>query len=187
LSDCENAFEGERLVYSLLKETARPDRDFICWYIPEIQKKEADFIVFCRRHGLVVIEVKDWAIDQIKSADRRCFTLRISGKYEKRENPFQQAKGYVNALMEALKEDRCFLSNDPSHAGQVKIPIGRLVAFPNMAKEEYCQRGLEGLISLQSALFKDDFEATSEICRDTSGDKFHPKRSAEPALSLSEA
>jgi hypothetical protein len=34
LSDCENASEGERLVYSFLKETGRPDRDFICWYTP---------------------------------------------------------------------------------------------------------------------------------------------------------
>ncbi len=71
LSDCENASEGERLVYSFLKETARPDRDFFCWYTPKIKNKEADFIVFCRRHGLVVIEVKDWASDQIKSADLR--------------------------------------------------------------------------------------------------------------------
>ncbi len=31
LSDCENASEGERLVYAFLRETARPDREFICW------------------------------------------------------------------------------------------------------------------------------------------------------------
>jgi len=66
LSDCENASVGECLVYSFLKETARPDRDFFCWYRPEIQKNEPDFIIFCRGHGLIVLEVKDWAIDQIR-------------------------------------------------------------------------------------------------------------------------
>ena len=63
LSDCENASEGEWLVYSFLRETAKPDLNFICWYKPEIKKKETDFIHFCRQHGLIVIEVKDWGID----------------------------------------------------------------------------------------------------------------------------
>ncbi len=175
LSDCENASEGERFVYSFLKETAKPHRDFICWYRPEIQKNEPDFIVFCRRHGLIVIEVKDWAIQQIKEANPESFTLFISGKYEKRANPFRQAKGYVHALMAALKKAHCFASDDPSHSGKLKVPISRLVAFPNIQKSDYCQRGLEGLIPLQSGLFKDDFEPLSEIWRDTSGKKFHEK------------
>jgi hypothetical protein len=77
--------------------------------------------------------------------------------------------------MGALKDHQCFLSNDPFHVGQVKIPIGRLVAFPNIEKEEFCRRSLEGLIPLPSVFFKEDFEATSEIYRDTSGNKFHEK------------
>jgi hypothetical protein len=175
LSCCEGALDGERQVYLFLKEVAKPRQKVICWFKPEILGSEPDFVLYCQNHGLIVIEVKDWAIQQIKEANPESFTLFISGKYEKRSNPFRQARGYVHALMEALKKAQCFASDDPSHPGKLKVPIGRLVAFPNIEKREYCQRGLDGLIPLQSALFKDDFEPLGEICRDTSGKKFHEK------------
>jgi hypothetical protein len=69
-----------------LKEIAKPDRDLSAGN----PKERRDSIVYCRRHGMIVVEVKDWAIDQIRKANPLSFTLRISGKYEKRDNPFRQ-------------------------------------------------------------------------------------------------
>jgi hypothetical protein len=49
---------------------ARPDLDFIGWYVPTIGERgrEPDFIVFGNQQGLLVLKVKDWLIDQIEEA-----------------------------------------------------------------------------------------------------------------------
>jgi hypothetical protein len=75
----ESATEGERKVFRFLREAARPDLDFIGWYEPTIgeQGKEPDFVLFGNRHGLLVLEVKDWLIDQIEEADPHTFKVWI--------------------------------------------------------------------------------------------------------------
>ena len=64
IEDLENATGGERAVFRFLHEAARPDADFIGWYEPAIgeQGREPDFVLFGNRHGLLVLEVKDWLI-----------------------------------------------------------------------------------------------------------------------------
>jgi len=48
IEDYEEATEGEKRVFRFLREAARPDKDFICWYEPSIGSsgKEPDFILF---------------------------------------------------------------------------------------------------------------------------------------------
>ena len=71
IEDLENATAGERTVFRFLHEATRPDADFIGWYEPAIgeQGREPDFVLFGNQHGLLVLEVKDWLIDQIEEAD----------------------------------------------------------------------------------------------------------------------
>lgn len=75
IEELENPTEGERKVFRFLREVARPNADFIGWYEPAIgeQGREPDFVLFGNHHGLLVLEVKDWLIDQIEEADG--FTL----------------------------------------------------------------------------------------------------------------
>jgi hypothetical protein len=56
--------EGERTVFRFLKETARPDSDFIGGDEPAIgeQGREPDFVLFGNQQGLLILEVKDWLI-----------------------------------------------------------------------------------------------------------------------------
>ena len=108
----ENATPGERKVFRFLREAARPDTDFIGWYEPTIgeQGREPDFILFGNQHGLLILEVKDWEIDQIEEANSHHFKIWIGGQEETRTNPDRQAKGYVNELMDLLKEHPEFQS-----------------------------------------------------------------------------
>ncbi len=173
----EKATDGEKTVFCFLKEAARPHKDFICWYEPLIgsSRKEPDFILFSKNLGLLVLEVKDWTTQQIISYTPHQFTIHVSGKTEKRTNPSKQAKGYVNVLMERLKEVHYFLSDLPDHQGKLKIPIGKMVVFPNIKRQEYFDRGLQWLIPDEGVLFNDDFDAAGEILCDTSGRKFQER------------
>ena len=62
--------EGERQTYHFLEAVAKPDNRFVCWYLPDVQGKEPDFLLFSGKTGLVVLEVKDWNLIEVKSSTR---------------------------------------------------------------------------------------------------------------------
>ena len=173
----ENATEGEKRVFRFIKEAARPHKDFICWYEPPIGSsgKEPDFILFGKNIGLLVIEVKDWTSHQIISYNPHQFTVLVSGKNQKRTNPDRQARGYVNTLKERLSGIPEFLSDLPKYEGSLEIPIGRVVIFPNISRDEYADSKFKWFIESERCLLKDDLDPAGEILCDTSGRKFRER------------
>ena len=162
----QNGTKGEKVFFRFLKEAARPHGSFICWYSPTIgdQGIEADFILLGKNQGLLVLEVKDWRSGQIVSGDHLTFGILKGKKVEINENPDKQAKRYVDALREELRKH------------QLRIPIKRMVVFPNIKKEQYLNiKNLKGLIPTARVMFKDDLAAAGEILRDPSGAKFHDR------------
>jgi hypothetical protein len=174
IEDSAGATEGERRVFRFLKEAARPDKDFICWHEPPIgaKGKEPDFVLFCRTLGLLVLEVKDWSSPQIISYTPEEFKIRVKEKTWKKRSPDKQAKGYVNALMEVLKEVPEFRVEVGAHAGGLKIPIARMVIFPRIERDEFFDRGLQWLIPMERVMVKEDLASEGQILNDESGRKF---------------
>jgi hypothetical protein len=81
--------EGEKQFYKFLESVAKPDSRYITWYTPDIKGKEPDFILFSQEVGLVIFEVKDWVLEQIREANPQYFRLEIGNEIESRKNPFQ--------------------------------------------------------------------------------------------------
>jgi hypothetical protein len=173
----EEATEGEKKVFRFLREAARPHKDFACWYQPSIgsKGKVPDFILYGKKLGLLVLEVKDWASHQVLSYTPHHFTVQISGKTEQKTSPLRQAKGYAHALMERLREIPEFVSREPVHEGGLKIPVGRMVVFPNISRKEYEDRGIRWLIPMEMVLLLEDLEPAGEILCDPSGRKFQQR------------
>ena len=115
----EEATAGERKVFRFLHDAARPDRDFIAWYEPTIGSSgaEPDFILYGNSLGLLVLEVKDWEIDQIGEVNPHTIKFWTGDKEETRTNPDRQAKGYVNELMDLLKTHPGFHQSTGPHGG----------------------------------------------------------------------
>ena len=170
----EKATEGEKQVHRFLREAAKPHEDFIVWYEPTLGAlgTAPDFILFGKKLGLLVLEVKDWTLHQIKAYNPFEFTLAAAGTPVKKTNPDKQAKGYVNALMERLRALPDFISQAPGYEGGLKIPVGRMVVFPRVGQQAYCDRALQWLIPVERVLFREDLAADGEILRDSSGKKF---------------
>jgi hypothetical protein len=95
--------EGEKRFYNFLASVAKPDRDYMTWYLPDLQGKEPDFIFYSDEVGLVIFEVKDWALDQIQEANPHSFNLQIGSRTESRKNPLQQAQDYKGSAMDIIK------------------------------------------------------------------------------------
>ena len=129
--------DGERTFYRFLQAVAKPDNRHLSWYLPDVQGREPDFILYSEDVGLVIFEVKDWVLDQIVQADPQYFILHIKGSEDKRRNPFQQAHDYFSLILDRIKEDGHLVSKEPYAHGNVKIPVNCGVVFPNINKFEY--------------------------------------------------
>jgi superfamily I DNA and RNA helicase len=164
--------EGEKQFYRFLESAAKPDSQYIVWYTPDLKGKEPDFILFGDKVGLIVFEVKDWALEQIREANPQHFILSIGGKTESRKNPFQQARDYFLYLMDTIKNDGRLISKEPGYHGNPKIPINYGVIFPNMNKYEYVQKEFDQVIGTDKIFFWDDLHTASDICTDTTGNCF---------------
>ena len=77
--DEEFRTEGERKFYKFLEAVAKPDGSYLSWYLPDIQGKEPDFLLFADDIGLIIFEVKDWSLDQIKEGNPHYFVIDING------------------------------------------------------------------------------------------------------------
>ena len=164
--------EGERQFYKFLEAVAKPDAGHIIWYTPDIEGKEPDFILFSRSVGLIVFEVKDWALNQIREANPQHFRLKVGFDIESRKSPFQQAKDYLYDLVDKIQADGQLISRDAVHHGSVKIPYHCGVVFPNINKHEWINNGFERVSDSNKIFFWDDLHPSSDICSDTSGKCF---------------
>ncbi len=163
---------GEGIFYRFLQICAKPDDNYIAWYQPDIAGHEPDFILYAKDAGLVIFEVKDWALDQILIANPQFFTLYIRGRKEQRKNPLQQIREYFGEVMDKIKKDGQLVSKDTRSYGQVKITVNSGIVFPNINKYEYehaFDGGLRNIIPSERIFFWDDLHPQSPICEDHTG------------------
>jgi hypothetical protein len=164
--------DGEMVFYKFLEVAAKPDNSFLAWYTPDLQGKEPDFILYSDTVGLIVFEVKDWVLEQIREANPHQFMLEINGTLNPRKNPLQQAHGYIGELKDKIKADGKLISKESAYRGNPSIPINCGVVFPNINKFEYTQKNLHSVIPVEKIFFADDLHPASEICCDPSGKCF---------------
>jgi hypothetical protein len=105
--------EGERVFFRFLQSAAKPDCRYVTWYLPDVNGKEPDFLLYGDDVGLVIFEVKDWTLNQIREANSHSFLLDISGRMEPRRSPLQQAHDYLNSVKEKIQEDGDLVSTEP--------------------------------------------------------------------------
>ena len=162
--------EGEKAFFKFIQSVAKPDSHYTCWYTPDVSGNEPDFIMYCDDVGLVIFEVKDWVLGQIREADPRQFTIDLGARVERRKNPQQQAHDYCYLVKEKIQKDGHLIS--PEFHGNPKIPINYGVVFPNINKHEYVEKGLDKVIGSDKVFFWDDLHLQSDIRSDSSGQCF---------------
>ena len=110
---------GERVVFNALKRNL-PD-DYFVWFEPTLfgQRKSArpDFVVLGADLGMVIVEVKDWSTQGIRSANRDTFEIYSGRKVVTRSNPEHQVQSHKYALMTEVKGSR-------KHCARAGSPVG---------------------------------------------------------------
>lgn len=120
---------GEEVFYRFLRAVAKPDDYFVVWYSPEVNESEPDFILYCPDVGLIVFEVKDWRIEQIREVSPKKFVIAFGGKEISCTNPHEQARGYVFSILECIARDGRLVTKESFAQGKPKIPISHGVVL----------------------------------------------------------
>lgn len=149
---------GERHFAQRLREM--PDDTCLCWHKAPIGAggRYPDFIVLDPRHGLLVLQVRDWKIEQLRNANTLQVQLDQAGETARLPNPLHEARAYARALARVLGKDPLLLeiatSGAESNYGLVLTEISR---------DELHKAGLHHALSGDRILCKDDLALPPEL------------------------
>ncbi len=128
---------GERKVFEWLREL--PD-DCIVYYEPITGRRYPDFVVILPMLGVLVIEVKGWSLEDLRSANAENFQFETrSGRLMTQANPLRQVRAYVHALMDECSAHlwgRCLRWDDGKWQGSFRFPFAHAVVLTQIKRAD---------------------------------------------------
>lgn len=123
------------------------DDDAVCWYDvafgPKYQRP--DFAVLDPQHGLLVLEVRDWKLEQILAVGRVSISLLEDGACRDVANPLEQARQYAGTI-------RQILDHDPL----LRCPVGHGLVLCNISRKEFDSAQLGTALAAEQVICKDE-------------------------------
>src|SRR5690606_22113996 len=116
--------------------------DYLCWYDVPVgsNRLHPDFLVLHPRRGLLVIEVKDWKLDNIQAIDKLTATLLANGKLTRKPNPLEQARSYAHAVNRLLESDPELVGAPGTpYQGKLSFPLGHGVVLANITRKAFAR------------------------------------------------
>jgi UvrD-like helicase C-terminal domain/Nuclease-related domain/AAA domain len=133
--------------------------DYLCWYGVPVGSRglHPDFVILNPRRGLLVLEVKDWKADIIRSIDRFSATLLVEGREKRTANPLEQAKQCAYSLRSALESDTALVAPPGAeHQGRLLFPWGYGVVLTNISRKTFQAAGLDNVIAPGRVICQDE-------------------------------
>lgn len=157
----KKATSGEKKVAKLFNDTLG-EEDLI-YYEPLIKGIRPDFVLILKYLGVVVVEVKDYLPDMIKSANPDWWSIKSNhdGIVDKRTAPERQAVNYKMSLVNVLKKNPNLLKSDGS-CSSLKVRYAHMVVFTHLTALDIMSLGLNNIISSDTTLFSNDLNMRAE-------------------------
>ena len=111
----------------------------LLWYNVPIgeKRRHPDFIILHPSRGLLVLEVKDWKLENIQSVTSQNVELVISSGVKSTKNPLRQAREHALAIHELLEQDSALVQSDGPHKGKLVTPYGYGVVLSNITRKAF--------------------------------------------------
>jgi hypothetical protein len=157
LSTCLSRMTGgEKRIAQRLE--AKLEDDYLLWYDVPIgpANTHPDFIILHPQRGILILEVKDWKPDNIRSANKQSFELLTSSGIKHLINPLEQARQYAHAVSNVLQKDKQLTINSGVKAGHLLFSWSYGVVFPNISRSIFDASGLGEVIEPNRVICQDE-------------------------------
>ncbi|MCU6160098.1 AAA family ATPase [Enterobacter bugandensis] len=137
ISSCsEKITAGEKRLARLLEGGL--SEQCTCWYDTRMGEKDdhPDFVILAPEKGLLFIEVKDWFITKIKSANKTHINYETKNGTEPLKNPLEQVRQYTFHIINSLKKDPLLRQQQGDHEGGFIMPYGYGVYLSNITRAQ---------------------------------------------------
>lgn len=137
VSSCsEKITAGEKRLARLLEGGL--SEQCTCWYDTRMGDKDdhPDFVILAPDKGLLFIEVKDWYITKIKSANKTHIDYETKNGIEPLKNPLEQVRQYTFHIINSLKKDPLLRQKQGDHEGGFIMPYGYGVYLSNITRAQ---------------------------------------------------
>lgn len=148
--------QGERRTAERLEQ--KLDDDYLVWYDVPVGPKHShpDFVVLHPRRGLLILEVKDWRLETLCSANRQSWEILVNGAPKTVPNPIEQARHYAHQVVDALSKDRPLTQPD----GKLAFPWSYGVVLTRITRRQFETAQLQHAIDPQRVICSDEMAAT---------------------------
>jgi len=156
---------GERRFAQRLEE--KLNADYLLWYDVPVgpKKRHPDFVILHPDNGLLVLEVKDWKLENIGSVTHTEVQLQTDQGVKALKNPLKQARECALEIVQLLETDPRLVRSTGKYKGKLLCPYSYGVVLSNISRKAF-----DAIPALQQVL-----DAHLVICQD----EFVPSVNAE--------
>lgn len=146
------ATTGETALFKLLQN--KLSDDVYVWFNIPIKQRFADFVILDPKLGLLILEVKDWQLSQIKEINPKYIVIETSKGQKSCINPLNQARNYALQIVDLLASDPLLVQSSNDYKGKLAFPFSYGVVWSRIKLEDF-KSSLPELFEVNKALFYD--------------------------------
>ena len=147
---------GERRLAERLEQ--KLGNNYLVWYDVPVGPKRLhpDFIVLHPRRGLLVLEVKDWKLDDIRQAGKLTFEVAPEGVPRSVVNPMEQSRQYAHQMVAALTQDPQLVQEEGKWQGMLTFPWSYGLVLTHITRRQFVTAELDCVIDSQRVICSDE-------------------------------
>ncbi len=159
-SCARNMTPGERrFAHRLLDKL---EDDYLCWYNVPVGPKHRhpDFIILNPRRGLLILEVKDWLLGNIREINRTSVSLLTNQGIKHLPNALEQARNYALVVANLLERDPTLRMSHGARKGKLMVPWGYGVVLTRITRKAFAATDLGEAIDPTMVICQDEMVET---------------------------
>ena len=163
LNSCLTRMQAGEKRFARRLETHLED-DYLCWYEVPVGRRQrySDFIVLHAARGLLLLEVKDWKLDTIRTMDKASATLVTSAGLKTVSNPLEQVRQCTYQLIQRLETDPQLVQSSGRCQGKLCFPYGYGVVFTSITRDQLTSSGMSDVLPEHQVLCRDEMTETTD-------------------------